>query len=516
MSCDYDKEYKCGDSLYDLTKKILGRLKEIVGLGGGGGGGGDVTLTVSDVEIGAVEIKDSTTDNRATVRNSDPDPTDYGIVVRNIPSGTQAVSGPFLTNAELRAAAVPISVATLPLPAGAATEATLATMLTLAGFQARINTLGQKTMAASTPVVIASDQSAIAVTGPLTDAQLRAAEVPISAASLPLPAGAATEATLTGVLTTAAFGARVNTLGQKTMAASTPVVLASNQSSIPVTQSGTWSVFATQSGTWNVGQSGTWTVQPGNTQNTTPWLVDQAVGSLWQVQAAQAGAWSVSATQSGTWTVNQGGFWTVSAAQSGAWTVAATQSGVWTVQPGDTQNTVPWLTANDWRRNAIPKRYSITVTLTPGAATAGTNLFGLRKLNANADCHILRIRVHVYHAAAGVACVLGWRRATPVAAGSQVTAADIPKHDTSAGNATLEVRTGAVTGTEANQFILIHPAHTTAAPASGVGSPWIDEWRANDRAGSIRLTGDEGLILEQTTAGDTDNRYVVMVEWEEV
>ena len=47
-----------------------------------------------------------------------------------------------------------------------ATEATLATMLTLGGFQARINTLGQKTSAASTPVVIASDQSAIPVTLP--------------------------------------------------------------------------------------------------------------------------------------------------------------------------------------------------------------------------------------------------------------------------------------------------------------------------------------------------------------
>jgi hypothetical protein len=30
---------------------------------------------------------------------------------------------------------------------------------------------------------------------------------------------------------------------------------------------------ATQSGRWNVGQTGTWTVQPGNTPNTSPWLV---------------------------------------------------------------------------------------------------------------------------------------------------------------------------------------------------------------------------------------------------
>jgi len=45
-----------------------------------------------------------------------------------------------------------------------ATQTTLLTRLSKADFEARINTLGQKLMAASTPVVIASDQSAIPVT----------------------------------------------------------------------------------------------------------------------------------------------------------------------------------------------------------------------------------------------------------------------------------------------------------------------------------------------------------------
>jgi hypothetical protein len=81
----------------------------------------------------------------------------------------------------------PVSAISLPLPVGAATETTLATLatqatldlvraktdnldvllstiLTLAGFQARINTFGQKAMAASTPVVLASDQPAVSVT----------------------------------------------------------------------------------------------------------------------------------------------------------------------------------------------------------------------------------------------------------------------------------------------------------------------------------------------------------------
>lgn len=73
--------------------------------------------------------------------------------------------------------------------------------------------------------------SAVPVSGPLTDTQLRAAEVPVSAAALPLPAGAATETTL------AAISANTPTVGQKSAAASSPVVLASDQPAIPVTGS---------------------------------------------------------------------------------------------------------------------------------------------------------------------------------------------------------------------------------------------------------------------------------------
>ena len=43
--------------------------------------------------------------------------------------------------------------------------------------------------------------------------------------------------TVAGSLTTSAFQERVNTLGQKTMANSTPVVLSSDQSAIPITSS---------------------------------------------------------------------------------------------------------------------------------------------------------------------------------------------------------------------------------------------------------------------------------------
>jgi hypothetical protein len=74
-------------------------------------------------------------------------------------------------------------------------------------------TLGQKLMATSLPVALASDQSALAIT----------------VATLPLPSGAATETTL------AAMSAKLPaTIGQKAMSASLAVALASDQSSIPV------------------------------------------------------------------------------------------------------------------------------------------------------------------------------------------------------------------------------------------------------------------------------------------
>lgn len=115
-------------------------------------------------------------------------------------TGTVVTGG--LTDAELRAAAVPVSAAALPLPTGAATEATLATRTAAAQLPAALvggrldenvgawlgstaPTVGQKAMVASVPVVIASDQSAVPVSGTVT-------------ANIGTTAGLALDATLTG------------------------------------------------------------------------------------------------------------------------------------------------------------------------------------------------------------------------------------------------------------------------------------------------------------------------------
>lgn len=160
-----------------------------------------------------------------------------------------SVTGP-LTDTQLRASAVPVSAASLPLPSGASTSA--------------LQTTGNTSLAS----IDSKLTSPITVTGPLTDAQLRATAVPVSAASLPLPTGAATEATLATRLADATFTARINTLGQKTSANSTPVVIASDQSAVPISGSVSVSNFpATQP------VSGTVTANQG-TGGASAWKVD--------------------------------------------------------------------------------------------------------------------------------------------------------------------------------------------------------------------------------------------------
>jgi hypothetical protein len=95
----------------------------------------------------------------------------------------------------------PISAAALPLPTGAATESTLSSVKTGTD---KIPTQGQALMAASTPVAIASNQSAVPVSGtffqatqPISGtvtANAGSGTMAVSAAALPLPSGAATSA----------------------------------------------------------------------------------------------------------------------------------------------------------------------------------------------------------------------------------------------------------------------------------------------------------------------------------
>lgn len=135
---------------------------------------------------------------------------------------------------------------------------TLATESTLSALEEKVPDQGQAIMAASLPVVIASDQS----------------DVPISATSLPLPTGAATEATLLDVKTdTDDISTAVQSIDTKTPAlvsGSVPVHVDNFPGTQPI--SGVVAIDQTTPGTTNgvVINSGTAQV----TQGTDPWIVD--------------------------------------------------------------------------------------------------------------------------------------------------------------------------------------------------------------------------------------------------
>lgn len=151
-----------------------------------------------------------------------------------------------------------VGVGASVLPTGAATEATLATLAAAAQLPAALvggrldtnigawlgattPTVGQKTMAASIPVVIASDQTAITV------AQGTAAAAAAPWATRLSDGAAFYDAAKTGQLPAALVGGRLDsnvgtwigsaapTVGQKTMANSVPVVVSSDQTALSVT-----------------------------------------------------------------------------------------------------------------------------------------------------------------------------------------------------------------------------------------------------------------------------------------
>jgi hypothetical protein len=214
-------------------------------------------------------------------------------------TGTIPVSGTVTANqGTAGASAWPVSVATLPLPTGAATSALQTTgNSSLSSIDGKLGTLGQKTMAGSAPVVIASDQSAIPISGSVT-----ATNASIGATGAATPASATLIGGTDGANLQAAHISAAGLVSVDGSGVTQPVSGTVAVSNFPATQPVSGTVAATQSGTW--------TVQPGNTANTTAWKVD---GS------------AVTQPVSGTVSAN------------------ASQTGTWTVQPGNTANTTPWL-----------------------------------------------------------------------------------------------------------------------------------------------------------------------------
>lgn len=163
------------------------------------------------------------------------------------------------------------------------------------------NPNGQATSADSTPIVISSNQTAI----------------PITVASLPIPSGAATSALqTTGNTSLNTIATNTPALGQALAAASIPVVLTTAQLTILTPVS-------------------TVTANAGTNLNTSALALDATLtGGTQKTKLIDTGGTNVAI-------ISAGGALKVDASAT-TQPVSATQSGTWTVQPGNTANTTAW------------------------------------------------------------------------------------------------------------------------------------------------------------------------------
>lgn len=200
-------------------------------------------------------------------------------------SASSGGAGGGLTDAELRATPVPVTDTAQDTLIGAVNETAPATDTASSGTNGRLQriaqrltsliallpaSLGQKTSAASLAVTLASDQSALAITAAslplptgaakdstLTDSTQRiGGTVSVSAASLPLPTGAATETTLAAASTKLTDGTQVAQLAADNV--TTGTITASAQTVVAAVAAGVQGVGLAYYGTYATGATLTW------------------------------------------------------------------------------------------------------------------------------------------------------------------------------------------------------------------------------------------------------------------
>ena len=126
---------------------------------------GDIIVRYDIIDVATSTLSATVWFNQTLQTTLPLAPSNGDLTPVSAPSGVTVLNGPAgaAVNIQDGGNSITIDATSLPLPTGAATETTLGTRLADATFTTRINTLGQKAMAASTPVVLASDQSTLNV-----------------------------------------------------------------------------------------------------------------------------------------------------------------------------------------------------------------------------------------------------------------------------------------------------------------------------------------------------------------
>ena len=163
--------------------------------------------------------------------------------------------------------------------------------------------------------------------------------------------------------------------------------------------------------------------------------------------------------------------------------------------------------------------YLIDIGAMPGSATASFNYATFFNPAASGKTAIIKrsaLRANAIAAAAYNQIQI--KRISAASAGTQITAANIPKKNTATANSAMEIRRTGVTATYSQttdaQFAGVTAPGAVASAAALGQNGWSDVNFEDDER--IILQPGEGIVLNNNSAGNTNHRVYWYLEWEEV
>ncbi len=165
------------------------------------------------------------------------------------------------------------------------------------------------------------------------------------------------------------------------------------------------------------------------------------------------------------------------------------------------------------------KEYVMNIGPVNGSTAASYNYATFFNPAGSATTTIIkRIEIRVDANTTALYVPMNVRRISTASAGTQVAVADIPKKHTGSGNSIMEVRRTGVTATYSGSADSDIIGVTTPAAVGSAINPYLSGYKTlvfeNDER--LILKAGEGIGVYHGSAGDTDFRVKILVEWQEV
>ncbi len=194
--------------------------------------------------------------------------------------------------------------------------------------------------------------------------------------------------------------------------------------------------------------------------------------------------------------------------------------GLYNLATGDVDNYVKIQIEWDEEASAPTSQGEYLIDIGPingSAATSYNYATFFNPAGSGKTAIIRRVSIRVDTAAAAVYIPMQLRRISAASAGTQITAANIPKKHSGTANSIVEIRRTGVTatysGTTDSKLLAIQTPGAVASAAAG--NTGYKEIEFSNKEPLILQAGEGVGFYHDTAAGDADFRVKVLIEWDE-